>query len=245
MQPVDPTYHDPVLGVVFDLDGTLVLSPHDFDRMRREVIRIAERQGVVPGHLTIRLTIPELLGEARRELERGGAPEGTLFRFEAEAMRALDAIEMEALPATTARPGAVELVRGLAGRGYRLGVLTRSSATFAREALRRTGLLPFVIQLRSRTDSGPSKPDPEALLLLLQALGVPPNRAVSVGDHLLDAECAARARVRFYAVLADRPNPLGTDVERFRAAGAAAVAPDLVEIGRQLGLTDRSRSASK
>ncbi|MHB8352230.1 MAG: HAD family hydrolase, partial [Thermoplasmata archaeon] len=245
MEPVDPIYHDPVLGVVFDLDGTLVLSPHDFDRMRREVIRIAERQGVVPGHLSIRQTIPTLLEEARHELERGGASEGVRYRFEAEAMRALDAIEMEALSTTTVRPGALELVGGLAARGYRLGVLTRSSATFAQEALRRTGLLPFVTLVRSRTDSGPAKPDPEALLLLLKALGVPPNRAVSVGDHLLDAECAARARVRFYAVLSEQPNALGTDVERFRAAGAAAVASDLTEIGRQLGLVGSSGAVSR
>jgi phosphoglycolate phosphatase len=244
MGAVDPRYHDPVLGVVFDLDGTLVESPHDFDRMRREVIRIAERSGVVPGHLSIRQTIPSLLDEALRELERGGAREGVRFRFEAEATQALDAIELEALSRTTARAGAVDLLDGLAARGYRLGVLTRSSATFAREALRRTGLQPFVRAIRSRTDSGPAKPDPKALLLLLEALGVPPDRAVSVGDHLLDAECAARARVRFYAVLPVRSGELGTDVERFRAAGAAAVAPDLGAIGRQLGLAGPSAPSS-
>ncbi|MGI0151906.1 MAG: HAD family hydrolase [Thermoplasmata archaeon] len=245
MESVDPKYHDPVLGVVFDLDGTLVLSPHAFDRMRREVIRIAEAHGVVPGHLSIRQTIPSLLEEAAHELERSGASEGARFRFDAEAHRRMDEIEMEALEGTEVRPGAPELLSELAGRGYRIGLLTRSSATFAREALRRTGLLGMVPYIRSRSDSGPAKPDPEALLLVLRALGVPPNRAVYVGDHLLDAECASRARVRFYAILPARPGELGTDVDRFKAAGAAAVAHDLAEIGRQLGVAGSAPAPSK
>ncbi len=29
-----PRYVEPLLGLVFDLDGTLVLSRHDFGRMR-------------------------------------------------------------------------------------------------------------------------------------------------------------------------------------------------------------------
>jgi phosphoglycolate phosphatase-like HAD superfamily hydrolase len=117
-----------------------------------------------------------------------------------------------------------------------LAVLTRSSATFARAALERTGLLSYIPLIRSRTDSGPAKPDPEALLLVLRGLEVPAERAVFVGDHLMDADCATRARVRFYAVLPPEGGKLGTDIERFQAAGATAVAPDLPALGRQLGI---------
>ena len=228
-----PPFLEPLLGVVFDLDGTLVLSNHDFRRMRREVVRIAERHGVAPGHLNVEHTLAEIESAAIAELESSGAAEGNRFRFEAEVKRTIDAIELEALPKTTARPGALELLRTLARRGFRLGVLTRSSEEFCRRALETTGLREFFPFLRTRSAPGPAKPDPEALRLLLHEMGVQYDRALVVGDHRLDAECATRARVRFYAVLPDGGGEPGL-TDRFRAEGASAVARDLPELAEFL-----------
>jgi len=232
----EPKFLEPILGVAFDLDGTLVLSHHDFGRIRGEVVRIAERHGVTPGQLSVREPVHRIVETAREALRSAGVPDGELWRFEAEYHKAIDAIEMEALPRTVARPGAEPLLEGLRGRGFRLGVLTRSSEKFARAALVRTGLGTYFAYLRSRSSPGPAKPSPEALLLLLHEMGVPVERALFVGDHLLDAECATAARVRFYGVLPD-PSEKADGVlaaERFRAAGASAVARDLPELARYL-----------
>jgi phosphoglycolate phosphatase len=234
----EPHFLEPLLGVAFDLDGTLVLSRHDFRRMRAEVIRIAERYGVMPGHLSLDKPIHVTIEQSRQEIQNSGAPEGTLFRFEADYRKKLDAIEMEALPRTVARPGAEALLQALTDRGFRIGLLTRASEAFARSALNRTGLAPYFAYLRSRSSEGPAKPSPEALLHLLREMQVPLDRAVSVGDHLLDAECAVAAHVRFYAVLPDPSEGPATDMtaDRFLAAGASAVATDLHELARQLGV---------
>ncbi|HTT35216.1 MAG TPA: HAD family hydrolase [Thermoplasmata archaeon] len=226
---------DPLLGIVFDLDGTLVESRHDFRRMRHEVVRIAEAHGVVPGHLSASQPIVRILEAAHEELERAGVPEGEIFRMDAEANRTIDAIELEALPRTVARAGAAELLTALDERGYRLGLLTRSSETFSRAALERTGLLDRFDHLRTRSAPGPAKPSPEALLSVLAALEVPGSRALFVGDHLLDAECAQRAGIRFVAVGAEPPDPDLTE-DRFRTAGAIAVAPDLWALAAMLGI---------
>lgn len=237
MRPEEPTpYYDPLLGVVFDLDGTLVESNHDFPRMRRTVIRIAERSGVLPGHLSIQNPIPTLIDSARNELIANGSAEGVVFRFEAEVNRAIDDIELEAIPRTTARTGALELLRALADKGFRLGVLTRSSEVFCRAALDRTQLGGFFPYLRTRSSPGPAKPSPEALRLLLNEMGVPRDRAALVGDHLLDLECARGAGVRFFAILAEKGDPEGTAVERFTAAGAKTIVATLPELGRHLGV---------
>jgi phosphoglycolate phosphatase-like HAD superfamily hydrolase len=225
-----------LLGVVFDLDGTLVLSSHDFARMRRVVIEIAGAHGVMPGHLSVRETIPALLEKALAELEAAGVPEGDRFRFEDEVNRKVDDIEMEALPRTVVRPQALPLVRGLSEKGYRMGVLTRSSERFARGSLEKTGLLPYFPILRTRSSMGPAKPSPDALRLLLEELRVPVERAVYVGDHLLDAECAVRAAVPFVAVLPDPSEGTGATADEFRAAGARAVAKDLRALAPILGL---------
>jgi HAD superfamily hydrolase (TIGR01549 family) len=233
---VDPKYLDPLLGVVFDLDGTLILSPHPFDKMRHEVIRIAELHGVTPGHLSIQQTIPSLMEMAASEIEHGHLPEGTRFRFEASVNRRLDEIEVEGLEKTVVRPGATELLQALTDKGYRIGLLTRSCQSFAQGALRRTHLAHFIRSSRTRSSPGPVKPDPEALLAVLRELEVPPNRAVFVGDHRIDADCAHGAHVRFYGLLPVQLGPLGTETDRFKAAGAVAVAKDLSELGRQLGV---------
>jgi len=232
-----PRYLEPLLGVVFDLDGTLVLSQHDFGKMRREVIRIAERAGVMPGHLSPSEPIHITMEKARAELLANNVSDGVALRMEAEAHRTIDAIELEALPRTVARRGAAELLRALTERGFRLAVLTRSAEPFCRGALVKTGLGEFFPYLRSRSSPGPAKPSPESLLLLLGEMGVPPDRALFVGDHQIDAECATRARVRFYGLLpepADGPGAM--TVDRFLALGASAVAKDLPDLARHLGV---------
>jgi HAD superfamily hydrolase (TIGR01549 family) len=228
-----PPYLEPLLAIVFDLDGTLVLSHHDFRRMRRAVVEIAERHGVPRSELSDELTTHEIQTRATASLSSAGAPDAVLDRFEAEWKAAVDAIELEALPGTKVRPGAPELLKDLSRRGFRLGVLTRSSEEFCRRALAQSGLTEFFGFLRTRSAPGPAKPDPEALLLLLRSMEVPTDRSLVVGDHRFDAECATRAGVRFYGILPeDGTEP---DLEdRFRAAGAAAVARTLPELGEFL-----------
>jgi HAD superfamily hydrolase (TIGR01549 family) len=235
----DPKYLEPLLGVAFDLDGTLVLSQHDFGKMRLSAIRLAERSGVVPGRLSLEDPIHRIYEKARDELRNGGASDSVLYRFEAEFHREIDAIELEALPRTVVRGGAAPLLQRLTDRGFRLGILTRSSEVFARGALEQTHLAQYFPYLRSRSSAGPSKPSPEALLGLLHEMGVPIDRAVYVGDHLLDAQCAVGAGVRFYAILPDPTEAAasGQSEARFLAEGAAAVATDLPHLGRQLGVS--------
>ncbi len=243
----EPHFLEPLLGVVFDLDGTLVLSRHDFGRMRREVIRLAEQYGVTPGHLSVTDPIHRIVESARAELVANGAPEGNLFRFEAEYPKRIDAIEAEALPRTVPRSGAEPLLKTLSERGFRLGILTRASEFFARGALKRTGLEPYFPYLRSRSAPGPTKPSPEALQILLREMGVPNERALFVGDHILDAECATRARIRFYGVLPDPAEAASEtiDADRFLAAGAAAVAKDLADLARQLEIGGARPAAAR
>jgi phosphoglycolate phosphatase len=229
-------YHEPLLGLVFDLDGTLIISKHDFPRMRREVVRIAEKYGILPGHLHPSEPIHQLLEAARAEFAHNKVPEGHLFRFEAEVDARIDAIEMEALPRTVAREGSNELLARLTEKGFRIGVLTRSSEEFCRAALDKTGLLPYLPYLRTRSSPGPAKPSPEALLHLLGEMGVPQDRAAYAGDHLMDAECATRARIRFYGVLPVDDDSEGVTVDRFRAAGAREVVGSLADLARLVGV---------
>jgi phosphoglycolate phosphatase len=231
-----PPFTEPALGIVFDLDGTLVDSQHDFPRLRKTVIRLAEKYGVPPGRLSVTETVNRLLRDATAILANEAIAEGQVYRFEKEANDAIDAIEMEALPRTRPAPNAGPVLKGLVDQGYRLGLLTRSSDHFARAALVQTELAPYFPFLRSRSSPGPVKPSPEALRLLLDLMGVPPERAVLVGDQTIDCECAVAARVRFYGVMLPASDPLHVDLDRFKAGGATAVARDLTELASFFGV---------
>ena len=200
---------------------------------------IAEKYGIVPGHLSLDDPIHRTVEKAREELRTTSAPDGNVFRFEAEYHKTIDAIEMEALPRTVVTSGRRAPAEGAHRPGVPDRVLARSSEAFARGALLRTGLAPFFSYLRTRSTPGPAKPSPESLLALLREMEVPIDRAVFVRDHLIDAECATAARVRFYAVLPDPSEATGSTQSeaRFLAGGAAAVAKDLPTLARQLDVT--------
>ncbi len=237
MAGLDPPYLEPILGIVFDLDGTIILSRHDFPKMRAAVVAAAEENGLAPGSLAPGPTVAATMDEAAQRLRALRLPDATLYRFEAEAHRRIDEIELEALPSVGARPGAAQLLGELTRRQYRLGLLTRASDRFCREALAKTGLAPYFPFLRTRSARGPAKPNSDALLLLLKEMEVPVDRAILVGDHPMDGETAVGARVRFYGILAEPPAPPeAPTLDRLRASGAHAVARDLGDLARQLGL---------
>jgi HAD superfamily hydrolase (TIGR01549 family) len=159
-------------GVIFDLDGTLARSRLDFDGIRAE------------------LELPD--GTPILEAIERMTPE--------QAARAWDVLDRhEAIAAETAEamPGAVELLRTLAARGWPLAILTRNSRRAAQATLRHLGieLGDMVDRLIARED-GPIKPDPTAVWRICEAWGLPRRRVALVGDHWFDVETARRAGVR-------------------------------------------------
>ena len=225
-------------GIVFDLDGTLIVSHHDFRRMQEEVVSLAEEFGVPQGRIQVTEAIgtTQTIRGARSQLELAGVDAARRSRFEVELRRSIDVIEMEALSRTSLRSGAEALLKTLRDRGFGLGLFTRSSEAFCRAALARVHLDFFFSNVRTRDTPGPEKPSPEALHALLREMRVPVGRAVLVGDHLEDAECAMRAGVLFYGVLPDPAQPNPTTTQSFLSSGAAAVATDLSEIAGLLGV---------
>lgn len=225
-----PTYHKPYLAVVFDLDGTLIDSPMDFHAMRKSIIDLAQRSGVPYGELHTTMNIPQIMDAATHRLHlMGQGSEGLALRFEGEANRKLDEMEMEALPNVKAMPQTKEVLPVLQQKGYRLGVLTRSCEGFTKTSLHNTGLLPLFTKLRTRNDSGPVKPHPESLLILLKDMGVAKDRAVFVGDGVQDVECAKAAGVDFIGLVHPGEKAAAAEQELLRH-GAFRVVKTLGEL---------------
>ncbi len=139
---------------VFDMDGTLTVAVHDF-----AAIRVALEIPPEDDILTHLAALPA---------DEAAAKHAWLLEHEREL--ALGSLAAE---------GAVELVRELAGRGYRLGILTRNARELAHVTLEAIGLADcFATEDVLGRDDAPPKPAPGGLLKLAAAWDVAPSEMV-------------------------------------------------------------------
>ena len=170
-----------IRAVIFDLDGTLIEAPLDFDALRGEL--------GVEGPLLE--AIEALTGEARRRAE------AALTRHEDSASRRSRPVE-----------GSRDVLRRLRARGVKTAILTRNSRRSLETAVRTHDLR--VDALRSR-DDGPSKPSPAPVLEICRQLGVAPAETLVVGDYVFDVDAANAAGAISVYLLGDdgAPGPPG------------------------------------
>ena len=169
---------------VFDMDGTLTIAVHDFPAIKR-ALEIPQDHDIL-GHLA---ALPADVAAAKHA-----------WLLEHERELALG---------SQAAPGAVELVRDLAGRGYRLGILTRNARELAHVTLEAIGLADcFALEDILGRDEAAHKPDPAGLLHLAHAWQVEPSQMVMVGDYRFDLDCGRAAGTRTILVnLPENPWP--------------------------------------
>jgi HAD superfamily hydrolase (TIGR01509 family) len=173
---------------VFDMDGTLTIPVHDFPAIKR-ALDIPQDADIL-GHL------------AGLPPEQSIAKHAWLLEHEREL-------------AVASRPaeGAVDLVRELAARGNRLGILTRNARELAHITLEAIGLADcFEVQDVLGRDEATPKPHPAGLLKLASAWEAEPSQMVMVGDYRHDLDCGRAAGARTVLVnLPENPWPELTD----------------------------------
>lgn len=156
-----------IQAVIFDMDGTITRPWLDFAKIRAEI-------GVGEPILERMLEMPE--GPDRRRAF------DILARYEAEAVEASEL-----------NVGAHEVLRFLAERGIRTGLVTRNSRLSVRGIMDRHGISFDVVVTR---EDAPIKPSPEPLLLICRRLDVGPERAMMVGDFKFDVMAGQAAGMR-------------------------------------------------
>ncbi len=169
---------------VFDMDGTLTVAVHDFQRIKRE-LAIPQEDDI----LTHLATLPAEVAAAKHDW--------LLAHERALAERA------------QAAPGAVALVRALHGAGCRLGILTRNARELAELTLQAIGVgdLFATDDIIGRDEAQP-KPSPAGLKYFVERWQAAPAQMVMVGDHRFDLECGRAAGTRTLLVnTPDNPWP--------------------------------------
>ena len=163
-------------AVVFDLDGTLVDLAVDWGAARADAAALFERRGHDPAGDDLW----GLLGRAD-ELGLRAELEERLSDRECDGAR-----RSERLAHADHLPLAVPT-----------GVCSLNCEAACRTALDTHALTDHVDSVVGRDSCATYKPDPAPLLAALSDLGVPPGRALFVGDTERDAVTAERAGVAF------------------------------------------------
>ncbi len=211
-----------IRAVIFDLDDTLVESTVDFAKFKRLVIQRIGQFGDDSSLYRPDETIVSIVARFEDRMRNLGADEIKMRAMLGELDRIMDGVELERVSETTAIKGAIELLGYLRTKGVRIGILTRGCEEYALTAMRITGMEALVDQVECRNSKTKAKPNPDSYLNLVRKLGVPKEETVFVGDHPIDAQCAANAGVPFLAVrTGDVPE------EALRDAGSVEVFSDV------------------
>lgn len=172
-------------AVLFDLDGVLIHSRAVWEAL---LARLCRQLGYPP------------LTEARFAAIWGQGiaadVENIFVRHTVEELAALyDAHFLEHADAMTLEPGGPQVFEALIAAGIGLAVVTNTPRPLADALLERAGLAPPV--LIGGTDCPRAKPAPDMVLEAASRLGVPPERALMVGDTTADRGAAQAAGATF------------------------------------------------
>ncbi len=210
-------------AVLFDFDGTLFDASeaivHAFNAaLRSRGIEAWPRERVLP-----------LIGRPLVEMFPRAAPSASSGEIKDMVRVYREVFLPVCVSLTRPLPGLVPCLRALAAEGFRLAIVTNRKEDGARRILEGFDLCDAFDTVIGIDDVARTKPDPEPVRLALARLGVAARDAVLVGDTPQDMQAAAAAGVRAIGVLTG-PFP----AEPLRAAGAAAVLPDLTGLPEQV-----------
>jgi HAD superfamily hydrolase (TIGR01549 family) len=189
-------------AIIFDLYGTLVsLREQHFLKhlYRQHILRIQEGKTVAelkPWTSAIRDKL------MTADLESNPLPDDLISILESElgrnpetlkaAENSLRDLLIEESESAQLIPGAVDVLRFLRRRGFRLGVVSNVS-TYHKRAFFRLGLSQFVDVSLFSCDLGIAKPQPEIYLEACSRLGVAAAESVFIGDsYRLDVKTPLR-----------------------------------------------------
>jgi len=184
----------PVEAVLFDMDGLLI----DTEAAYIDAVQDAARD------LEIEMSLEfchSMIGISGRECDvmiqnfyGTGFPLGQFReRFSGHAKRRLDTH----LPV---KPGVVEMLDFLAGRGLRLAVATGSGRITAERHLARADLIDRFAAVATRDDVDNAKPAPDIYLEAARRLGVSPERCIAFEDSNVGLTAAHAAGTMAFMV---------------------------------------------
>lgn len=214
-----------ISAVIFDLDGTLIRSRHDYREMARRAEAILVDEGVPEEELDEPRKVWQIIRGGLEALGDLGLPSERVKWTMQRINKALNSVELLSLDSVEPVPGAQEALKLIKARGIRIGIATRAGRPYAERSLEAADLSGYVVALLARDEVEHPKPDPRHLLQLVGSLGASRESTLYVGDTTTDLTTARAAGIEFVAFAGD-----GDWVARLREAGCNSFISDISEI---------------
>ena len=207
-----PLSGTPILGILFDKDGTLIDFDATWGPATYEVMRALSEGD--RGRLEAVMRASHYLEDERRFLPTSPLIAGSSASYGPAWAEALGRTpgqafyqEMDDLfrywglehLAPIGHPA--EIVARLRERGYRLGIATNDAEASARAQSTALALDPFMDFIVGYDSGHGGKPDPGMVLAFADHIGAPPGAVAMIGDSLHDLHAARAAGAVAVAVL--------------------------------------------
>lgn len=215
-----------IQAIIFDFDGTLAELNIDFSFMRKKIYELMIEYGIEEELIQEKYLL-EIIDEVYKILNENKPYIAN--EFYQKAHQAIYQIEMESAEKGRLFTNTKVVLEDLRKRGIKVGIITRN----CEEAVRR--LFPdigdYCDAFVSRNAVKKVKPHPDHLNHVLEALKIQGEKALVVGDHLIDIEAGKRLGMKAIGVLTGRIKR-----EEFEEAGADGVLEDISEIFKSDGV---------
>ncbi len=168
-----------IVGLVFDLDGTLVES---------YAAHIKSWSSAVAsfGVAALERDIRPHLGRSSEDIARALLGRGD-DRDVQKAFRLKDEIYLKILPSEL-KPvrGALETLASLKARGYRISIASSNPTRVIARSLEAVRLNHLTDSIASQDEVKRGKPEPDLFLLASRKLGLEPGKCLAIGDTAYD-----------------------------------------------------------
>lgn len=188
-------------AVGFDMDGTLLDTDIDYEKLGDAEVFVMTGLGVPPQELSGITSDIEVIRKGVEYLNRNGNDISFDRACELVNQRASD-VEMESVETARCFPGVRDLLEDLRLKGYPLGLLTRGQRLYAETAMEKCGILELMDVIEAFDDhpTGEQKPNPIAMEYLARRLGVKCSEMLYVGDSVWDYYCARDSGADFIGI---------------------------------------------
>ena len=188
----------PIQLVMFDLDGTLIETAPEIGDAVNDTLRdaglpsvsLADVQRWI-GHGTFALLVKAVASVTGQDIDQVSDSDD----LRALAPRFDQHYEARCGTRSHPYPGVRETLDVLRAQGVRMAVVTNKEARYTEAILTRHGLRAYFDVVISGNSLPARKPDPSGVLSVMQQLAISPERALFVGDSIIDVATARNAGI--------------------------------------------------